>query len=189
MAVAETVVDRAFTAVTATRVAAETVVADMVEIAVAVVDTVETVEGLVMVETAVALATVEVLAMAEVLVPAQTTVVETVVDSKVGLIAVPDLEIIAVETSLDPISLHHHATVALKDLLVATKVQMLADRVEMATATTPVGVEQAVAQRKQVSTKIGKIKKAVSRRYNPLSLLPSGPGEVNGELAVPPVQM
>ena len=181
MAVAETVVDRAFTAVTATRVAAETVVADMAEIAVAVVDTVETVEDLVMVETAVALATVEVLAMAEVLVPAQTTVVETAVDSKVDLIAV--------ETSLDPISLHHHATVALKDLLVATKVQMLADRVEMATATTPVGVEQAVAQRKQVSTKIGKIKKAVSRRYNPLSLLPSGPGEVNGELAVPPVQM
>lgn len=187
MAVAETVVDRAFTAVTATRVAAETVVADMVEIAVAVVDTVETVEDLVMVETAVALATVEVLAMAEVL--AQTTVVETAEDSKVDLIAVPDLDLIAVETSRDPISLHHHATVALKDLLVATKVQMLADRVEMATATTPVGVELAVAQRKQVSTKIGKIKKAVSRRYNPLSLLPSGPGEVNGELAVPPVQM
>ena len=70
-----------------------------------------------------------------------------------------------------------------------TKVRMLVDRVEMATATTLVGVEQAVAQRKQISTKIGKIKNAVSRRYNPLSLLPSGPGEVNGELAVPPVQM
>ena len=32
------------------------------------------------------------------------------------------------------------------------------------------------------------IKKAVSRRYNLIPLLPSGPGGVHRELAVPPVQ-
>lgn len=76
--------------------------------------------------------------------------------------------------------------------------------VATATATTHVGVEQAVATKSQtINSAIIKnricwdgvghqphtIKKAVSRRYNPLSLLPSGPGEVNGELAVPPLQM
>jgi hypothetical protein len=112
VAVVEAVADLAFIVVTATKAAAAMAVADMVEIAVAVVDTVEAVEVLVMVETAVALATVEVLAMAEVLALAQTTVVETAVDSKVDLIVVPDSATTAVAASPDQTFLLHRVKVA-----------------------------------------------------------------------------
>lgn len=112
-----------------------------------------------------------------------------VVDSKAVLTAV-DLATAKTVVDLIPVTTSplHQETVGPTDPLADTKVPMPVDQVEMATATIPAGVVQVAVPRKPINTKTGKIKKAVSRRYNLLSLLPSGPGEVNRELAVPPVQ-
>ena len=119
----------------------------------------------------------------------QATATAKAVDSKAVLTAVDPVTATTVVVT-NPVEISHllPAMVEVKDPLVVTKVPMPVDLVEMEIATTPAGAVQVAVPRKPINSKTGKIKKAVSRRYNLLSLLPSGPGEVNRELAVPPVQ-
>jgi hypothetical protein len=153
-AVAVTAVDLVSTEDTETRVAAETVAVDMVETAVAV-DTAEIAADQATVEIAVVQAMVEDQATAETLALAQTTAAAMAVDTKVDLIAVPDSVTIVADSKLVQISLLHPAKVAQAiGPLVVIKVLMQVDLVEMAIATIPVGVVQAVALRNQISTKI-----------------------------------
>lgn len=137
------------------------------------------------------IAVVQVATVAEVMVAiaVDLAMAMAVVVSKAVLTAV-DLATAKTVVDLIPVTTSplHQETVGPTDPLADIKVPMQVDQVEMATATIPAGVVQVAVPRKPINTKIGKIKKAVSRRYNLLSLLPSGPGEVNRELAVPPVQ-
>ena len=138
---------------------------------------------------AVATAEIAVVPVATVAIAVDLATAMAVVDSRAVLIAV-DLATAETVVDLIPVTTSplHQETVGPTDPLADTKVPMQVDQVEMATATIPAGVVQVAVPRKPINTKTGKIKKAVSRRYNLLSLLPSGPGEVNRELAVPPVQ-